>query len=236
MGVRKFLLMKKVLTLIICSLFCICSAKRLCAQQTNISPEQFIYTFEYAKTKAEAGDAKAQTYLGFCYENGLEVKKDYAEALKWFHKAVDQNYAEAQRNLGWCYYSGHGVKRDYAEAVRWFQKAADQNDLQAQCQLGDCYAKGNGVPQDSVEAIEWYKKAANQDFAPAQGYLSDCYNKGHLVKKNIVEYYKWESIELSHVRDPDVPIVLDEIAKRMTPDQLAQAQKEISEFQASHKN
>jgi hypothetical protein len=50
-----------------------------------------------------------------------------------------------------------------------------------------------------------------------------------------VEYYKWESIILSHIRDPDNPIVLDEIAKQMTPDQLAQAQKEISEFQASHK-
>lgn len=227
--------MKKTLALIICSLFCICSTRQLCAQQTNTAPEQFIYTFEYAKAKAETGDAKAQTYLGFCYENGLEVKKDYVEALKWFHKAVDQNYAEAQRNLGWCYYDGHGVQRDYTEAVKWFQKAADQDNAQAQCNLGDCYAKGNGVPKDSVEAIKWYQKAANQDFVPAQGYLSYCYDKGHLVKKNIVEYYKWESIELSHVRDPDDPIVLDMIAKQMTPDQLAQAQKEISEFQASHK-
>jgi tetratricopeptide (TPR) repeat protein len=228
--------MKKALALIICSLFCICSTRQLCAQQTNAVPEQFIYTFEYAKAKAETGDAKAQTYLGFCYENGLEVKKDYAEALKWFHKAVDQNYAEAQRNLGWCYYRGHGVQRDYVEAVKWFQKAADQNNLQAQCQLGDCYGDGNGVPKDPVEAIKWYEKAADQNYVPAQFYLSYCYNKDHLVKKNIVEYYKWESLTLSHVKDSDVPIVLDEIAKRMTPDQLAQAQKEIGEFQVSHPN
>jgi tetratricopeptide (TPR) repeat protein len=228
--------MKKALTLGICSLFCFCSTGQLRAQPTNTSPERFIYTFEYAKAKAETGDAKAQWYLGFCYENGLDVKKNYAEALKWFHKAVDQNYADAQRSLGSCYYDGHGVQRDYAKAVNWYRRAADQNNAQAECLLGDCYANGHGVPKDGAETIKWYLKAANQDFVPAQGYLSYCYDKGHLVKKNIVEYYKWESIELSHVRDPDDPIVLDGIAKKMTPDQLAQAQKEISEFQGSHKS
>jgi len=222
--------------LIICGLFCICSGRRLCAQQTNVSPEQFIYTFKYAKAKAETGDTKAQTYLGFCYENGLEVKKDYEEALKWFHKAAAQNYAEAQRNLGWCYYSGHGVKRDYAEAAKWYRKAADQNNAQAQCQLGDCYASGNGVPKDSAEVIKLYQKAADQNFVPAQLYLSDCYEKGHFVEKNIVEFYKWKTLALSHVKDSDVATVLDKIAKQMTPDQLAQAQKEVSEFQTAHKN
>jgi TPR repeat protein len=92
------------------------------------------------------------------------------------------------------------------------------------------------VPKDSVETIKWYQKVAEQNYVPAQLYLSDCYDKGHLVKKNLVEHYKWESLVLSHVRDPSVPITLDGIAKQMTPDQLDQAKKEISEFQAAHPN
>jgi hypothetical protein len=66
--------------------------------------------------------------------------------------------------------------------------------------------------------------------------LSACYEKGHLVEKNIVEYYKWQNIALSSIRDRDVRIVLDEIANEMTPNQLAQARKEISEFQVSLHN
>lgn len=102
--------------------------------------------------------------------------------------------------------------------------------------MGDWFANGNGVLQDSTEAIKWYLKAANQGFTPAQLSLSDCYEKGRLVEKNIVEYYKWQSIALSSIRDRDVRNVLGEIANEMTPDQLAQAQKEIGEFQASLHN
>ena len=36
---------------------------------------------------AEAGDAKAQTTLGWMYKEGKGVPQDYAEALKWTRKA-----------------------------------------------------------------------------------------------------------------------------------------------------
>jgi tetratricopeptide (TPR) repeat protein len=66
------------------------------------------------------------------YEQGQGVPQDYAEALCWYRKAVDQSYASAQYNLGNMYYYGRGVPRDPAEAVRWYHKAADQGDEYAQ--------------------------------------------------------------------------------------------------------
>ena len=33
------------------------------------------------------------------------------EAVKWYHKAVEQNYAEAQYNLGDCYVHGEAWRR-----------------------------------------------------------------------------------------------------------------------------
>ncbi len=90
---------------------------------------------------------------------------DYVEAVKWFRKAAEQNYAEAQNNLGACYATGQGVAKDYVEAVKWYRKAAEQNFAPAQYNLGVCYATGRGVATNYVEAVKWYRKAAEQDHA-----------------------------------------------------------------------
>ena len=70
------------------------------------------------------------------------------EAVKWFRKAAEQNYAEAQYILGVCYEQGEGVAKDQVEAVKWYRKAAEQNDAEAQYNLGICYERGDGVAED----------------------------------------------------------------------------------------
>ena len=67
---------------------------------------------------------------------GQGVAKNDVEAVKWFRKAAEQNYARAQYNLGVCYAKGQGVAKDEAEAVKWYRKAAEQNYAEAQCNLG----------------------------------------------------------------------------------------------------
>ena len=81
---------------------------------------------------ANAGYASAQNKLGYMYINGEGVTKDYAEALKWFRKAAEQENAKAQYNLGVMYINGEGVTKDYAEAFKWFRKAAEQGNERAQ--------------------------------------------------------------------------------------------------------
>ena len=71
------------------------------------------------------GDAGAQTNLGISYDNGRGVEKDYAEVVKWYRKAAEQNNASAQRNLGVSYANGEGVEKDYAEGYAWFNLAAN---------------------------------------------------------------------------------------------------------------
>ena len=78
------------------------------------------------------------------------MTKDDAEAVKWFRKAAEQNYARAQYNLGLRYTKGQGVAKDDAEAVQWFRKAAEQNDAPAQAALGVRYAKGQGVAKNKA--------------------------------------------------------------------------------------
>ena len=59
----------------------------------DTSPADDIETLRKA---AEQGDADAQTALGMRYYTGDGVPKDYAEAVKWYHKAAEQGHAIAQ--------------------------------------------------------------------------------------------------------------------------------------------
>ena len=47
--------------------------------------------------------AEAQYNWASAIHTGEGVAKDQVEAVKWYRKAAEQNYAEAQYNLGVCY-------------------------------------------------------------------------------------------------------------------------------------
>ena len=77
---------------------------------------------------AERGDADAQWFLGYCYEKGKGVAKDYTEAVKWYRKSAEQGYAEAQFDLGLCYAQGLGVPKDDVIAYMWYNLGAASGD------------------------------------------------------------------------------------------------------------
>lgn len=80
-------------------------------------------------------DAYGQNNLGWMYERGKGVKRDEAEAFKWFQKSAEQGNAYGQANLGAMYENGRGVGQDKTEALKWYQKAADQGSEYAAAAL-----------------------------------------------------------------------------------------------------
>src|SRR5262249_26016362 len=90
------------------------------------------------------------------------VRRNDAEAARWFRLAADQGDAVAEYNLGLMYSEGQAVPQDYAEAAKWYRLAADQRYAQAQYNLGFLYASGQGVEQDNVAAHMWFNLAAAQ--------------------------------------------------------------------------
>jgi tetratricopeptide (TPR) repeat protein len=148
-----------------------------CSNTSTIIADKIGKNIKSLKAKAEKGNAKAQFELGLCYADGYGVKKDDAEAVKWFRRAAEQGFAMAQYGLGLCYYNGEGVKEDKAEAVKWFRKAAKQGDAMAQYSLGLCYHNGEGVKEDKAEAVKWLRKAAEQGHAKAKEILQQIENE-----------------------------------------------------------
>ena len=121
----------------------------------------FALVFTFAVPLAEQGDVQAQYILGYMYNEGLGVRQDYAEALRWYRMAAEQGHVKAQHNLGLMYKRGQGVAQDDTEAVNWFRMAAEQSDARAQNNLGRMYDEGRGVEQDYVQALMWFNLAAS---------------------------------------------------------------------------
>lgn len=109
---------------------------------------------------AEAGDARAQYFLGILYDDGLGAQDDAATAAEWYRRAADQGLAEAQFAIGLMRYGGHGVPRDLKIARDWIARAAEQGLPPAQSVLASIYYSGAGVPRDYVEAYKWLEIAA----------------------------------------------------------------------------
>lgn len=77
-----------------------------------------------AHALAERGDARAQAKLGFMYEHGRGVPKDYTAAVYWYSCAAKQGHVTAQYLLGLMYDKGHGTIQSDVLAHKWLNLAA----------------------------------------------------------------------------------------------------------------
>ena len=165
------------------------------AQQTNSASDAIRnLTVQKWLAQAEKGDAESQWRMGVYYAQWalpVGAESNLVNALAWYRKAADQNYAKAEYNLGNFYSVGRVVETNLAEAVKWYRKAADQNYADAQNNLGVCYANGRGVETNLAESVKWYRKAAEQNYALAQCNLGVAYQYGRGVETNLVEAVKW---------------------------------------------
>ena len=95
--------------------------------------------------------------VGNIYNEGLGVKQDYAEAVRWYRLAAAQGHASAQSNLGTMYGEGQGVVQDYTRAHMWFNLAA---------------VKGNSNAVQNRDIVA--KKMTTQQIAEAQKMAREC--------------------------------------------------------------
>jgi uncharacterized protein len=70
------------------------------------------------------GDAKAQSFLGFLYENGYGAPQAYDAAADLYMQAAICGNPFGQAMLGLMYDKGHGVPQDFVLAYKWLDLAA----------------------------------------------------------------------------------------------------------------
>ena len=134
----------------------------------------------------------SQYNIGWAYETGQDVAKDYAKAVTWYERSVKLDLDLAQTKMGSMYYYGRGVEKDYGKAGKWYLQAAGQGDAEAQYYLGYMYYQGQGFARDYQQAHKWYELAAKQNHAGAQFNLGYMYEIRLVFKYiNYAEALKW---------------------------------------------
>ena len=171
---------------------------------------------------AEGGDPLAQYVLAEVYVREKRgMMPSNPEALKWFRKAAENGVPEAQGFLGFLYEIGY-MPGDAADSAMWYRRAAEQGENSAQRALAIIYYEGReGVPRDPVQSYLWLSLAA-------QGSKAFCDSRPALIRPACAIVSKEQMKSAADFRD--------KVAKKMTPEQIAEAKKLVAEWKPTQAN
>ena len=151
----------------------------------------------------------------------LNLKQTATPESDWFYEALN---AEERGN--------------YKKSFEIFKSVAEKGGPEAQVRLGYMYDIGIGVTQDNTQAMNLYRKAAEQGDHKAQNNLGKMYAQGREITQDFVQAYIWfdlaawksegEEIHTTATHNREI------ISKKMTPDQIAEAQRRVREWVNKH--
>jgi TPR repeat protein len=134
---------------------------------------------------------------------GAYERKDFAAAIALWRPLAELGNAEAETLLGAMYWRGEGVLRDHAAAAKWYLRAAERGYARAQNDIGFMYGFGEGIPPtDNVQAYKWLSLAIANYTGKNQERLEQALKDRAAVQV------------------------------RMTPAQVADAERQVREFRA----
>ena len=145
---------------------------------------------------AYSGHTEAQYQLGWFYENGKGVERDYNQAMHWYKKAAERGHVGAMFALGQCYEEICIEEVDRFEAYQWYFKAAEQGHVGAKYKLGFLYSKNGQAWTEYVQEFKWYYQAAEKGYVEAQFFLGKLYlaqEEKEDVERNLKKAVRWLS-------------------------------------------
>jgi TPR repeat protein len=118
----------------------------------------------------------------------------------------------------------------FEEAREALWPAARSGNAEAEELIGVMYALGLGVEQDYVRAFDWYLRASMKGHPGAQSGIGWYYETGlGLPAPDLVRAFLW--YQLSTIGgDPDAAISVEEVVKKMTPEQIEHAQQLVDDY------
>ena len=126
--------------------------------------------------------------------------------------------------------------RDLMEAGRFEEArealwpAARSGNAEAEELIGVMYALGLGVEQDYTRAFDWYLRSAMKGHPGAQSGVGWYYEVGlGMPAPDLVRAFLW--YQLSTIGgDPDAAISVEEVIKKMTPEQIEKAHDLVNDY------
>jgi TPR repeat protein len=138
----------------------------------------YITALNLARPRAEAGDAAAQTLVAEILSRGLGVKRNEAEAAKWYQLAAEQGVPEAQFQYALLLLDGRFVAKDPQGAYALMQAAAEAGNRLAQFNFAQLLIQREPGEAGMTKALSYYQRAADAGLADAQYAMSQIHANG----------------------------------------------------------
>jgi len=147
-----------------------------CRTLPNKSDEETIKRYE---KRIELNDAQAMRIIGCDYAEGrMGLPRDYAKALKLYHKAAELCDADAYNNIASCYMLGRGVEVDEKKAIHYWELAAMGGSVDSRHNFGVTEEnKGNWD-----RAVKHYMIAVKDGGSNSLKNIKIMYEEGHATK------------------------------------------------------
>ena len=147
--------------------------------------------------------------------------------------AVSPVVAAAQSSQGSGSDSGRGVPQDRSQVAAWYRTAAEQGDATAQFNLGLMYRYGPGYSPGLEEWAKTFNRTPGHTGVTAKSSPAAKYDPGSGIPKDYIEAHKWMSLAAARATGDNQKRFAgerDSLAKVMTPEQIAEAQKRATEW------
>ena len=181
------------------------------------------------------GSVAALFEIGSRYADGKGMPRDPKLAARWFEQAAAQGHGPSQYRLASLYREGKGVPKDSTLAFQWFDRAAAQGHVLAMHNAAVLLAEGvHGAP-DYAGAALWFKRSAEYGIKDSQFNVAILFARGLGVNQDLGESYRWFAIAALQ-GDQDATKKRDDIAARLTKDQLAKEMERVKAFKPNKAN
>lgn len=170
--------------------------------------------YAWAKALAEAGHKESAYYMGYMYEKGLFVKKNYTKAVYWYMKAKnlgdslanekiprllklqtreDIANAPAEQNVTREIPAGWTERRTYTTSTprKFWSTYSSTPTYKSQAERDYAGGKSAFARGDYKSMYEYMKRAADANYPDAIYYMGYIYEMGLYVAKNIPKAIEW---------------------------------------------
>jgi uncharacterized protein len=140
---------------------------------------RFLEALPFLSQACSRGVTDACNSVGFMYQNGFGVTREYEHAKTYYEQACTSTASVGCSNLGSLYRDQLGVSQDYARAASLFSQGCDGGIVEGCDNLGRMYLDGTGVARDYPRALALFTRGCGA------GYGSSCGNLGFLYIKGL---------------------------------------------------
>ncbi len=199
------------------------------ATGTGVGTKDPKESFKWFELAAKAGAPVAMHALAVAYEKGEGVSASPKEAKTWLMRAGVGGFAPAMRELGIRYRDGNGLNKDILAAFTWLQRAMNSGDLESAMILSEMYEKGDELPRDLRASNALLTQVAQLGVAEAQVKLAENTAEAKGTPQDLIRAY---ALLLAAGDFEPAKKKREEMAKNMSKDQLAEAQKELERIKS----